>query len=35
MAENRFDIFEKGEIYGDRTSTPQNDCCRGKHPVGV
>ena len=23
------------ESHHDRTSTPQNDCCRGKHPAGV
>ena len=26
---------KKGDPNHDRTSTPQNDCCRGKHPAGV
>ena len=26
---------KKGGYNHDRTSTPQNDCCRGKHPAGV
>ena len=26
---------KKGDPHHDRTSAPQNDCCRGKHPAGV
>ena len=26
---------KKGDTHHDRTSTPQNDRCRGKHPAGV
>ena len=26
---------KEGRPHHDRTRTPQNDCCRGKHPAGV